>query len=190
VKRTTGLEPVSPEWRSDALPAELRPREHARLESNQRPLPSQGSAHPLSYGRTRASGRSRTCAATVRRVRASVDTTEAGKVETAGVEPAPPRCKRGAHPHELHPQRRECGRVESNHHSAGRPGYSRLSSPVLSVREGGVAGRARTDAARITTANAAATPRPPRNGDDRIRTGGLSPDKRALCALELRPHGR
>lgn len=56
---------------------ELRPREHARLESNQRPLPSQGSAHPLSYGRPRASGRSRTCAATVRRVRASVDTTEA-----------------------------------------------------------------------------------------------------------------
>ena len=80
--------------------------------------------------------------------------------------------------------------MESNHHSAGRPGYSRLSSPVLSAREGGVAGRARTDAARITTANAAATPRPPRNGDDRIRTGGLSPDKRALCALELRPHGR
>ena len=31
----------------------------------------------------------------------------------------------------------ECGRVESNHHSAGRPGYSRLSSPVLSVREEG-----------------------------------------------------
>src|SRR5690349_24004455 len=28
---------------------ELRPREHARLESNQRPLPSPGSAHPLSY---------------------------------------------------------------------------------------------------------------------------------------------
>ena len=26
-------------------------------------------------------------------------------METAGVEPAPPRCKRGAHPHELHPQR-------------------------------------------------------------------------------------
>jgi hypothetical protein len=58
---------------------------------------------------------------------------------------------------------------------------------VLSVREGRVAGRVRTDAARITTANAAATPRPPRNGDDRIRTGGLSRDKRALCAPELRP---
>jgi hypothetical protein len=31
----------------------------------------------------------------------------------------------------------ECGRVESNHHSRRRPGYSRLSSPVLSVRERG-----------------------------------------------------
>jgi hypothetical protein len=33
----------------------------------------------------------------------AVDTTEA-EVETAGVEPAPPRCKRGALPQELHPQ--------------------------------------------------------------------------------------
>jgi hypothetical protein len=31
------------------------------------------------------------------------------------------------------------------------------------------------------------TPRPPRSGDDRTRTGGLSPDKRALCSSELRP---
>ncbi len=36
------------------------------------------------------------------------------------------------------------------------------------------------------------TPRPPRsgtrpNGDDRTRTGGLSPDKRALCSSELHP---
>ena len=29
---------------------------------------------------------------------------------------------------------RECGRVESNHHSTGRQGYSLLSSPMLSVR--------------------------------------------------------
>ena len=34
---------------------ELRPREYARLESNQRPLPSHGSALcPLSYGRERS----------------------------------------------------------------------------------------------------------------------------------------
>jgi hypothetical protein len=31
----------------------------------------------------------------------------------------------------------ECGRVESNHHSRGRRGYSPLSSPVLSVRTRG-----------------------------------------------------
>jgi hypothetical protein len=28
--------------------------EHARLDSNQRPLPSHGSAHPLSYGRKKS----------------------------------------------------------------------------------------------------------------------------------------
>ncbi len=43
-KRTTRIERASPEWRPGALPSELRPREHARLESNQRPLPSQSSA--------------------------------------------------------------------------------------------------------------------------------------------------
>ena len=50
-----------------------------------------------------------------------------------------------------------------------------------------MAGRARTDAAGLTTPSAAATPRPPWSGDDRARTGGLSPDKRALCSPELRP---
>src|SRR5204863_3288451 len=51
-------------------------------------------------------------------------------------------------PVELHPQRKKCGRVESNHHSAGRQGYSLLSSPVLSVRvrRSRVVGRARTGA--------------------------------------------
>src|SRR4051812_23014155 len=44
-KRTTRIERASPGWRPGALPSELRPRvKHARLESNQRPLPSQGSA--------------------------------------------------------------------------------------------------------------------------------------------------
>ena len=48
-----------------------------------------------------------------------------------------PRCKRGARPVELHPpaaEKARCGRVESNHHSLRRRGYSALSSPVLSVR--------------------------------------------------------
>src|SRR5262245_22641284 len=48
-------------------------------------------------------------------------------METAGVEPALPRCKRGAAA-AARPRER-CGRVESNHHSLRRPGYSRLGSP-------------------------------------------------------------
>src|SRR5262249_993970 len=107
-------------------------------------------------------------------------------VETAGVEPAPPRCKRGAHPHELHPQVDECGRVESNHHSRRRRGYSPLSSQMLSVRVGGAADRVRTGTARITTSNAAVTPQPPRAG-----TTGVEPAAYRLTsersAVELRP---
>jgi hypothetical protein len=44
-ERTTRLERASPGWRPGALPAELRPHGYARLGSNQRPLPSQDSAH-------------------------------------------------------------------------------------------------------------------------------------------------
>ena len=115
-------------------------------------------------------------------------------METAGVEPAPPRCKRGAHPHELHPQDdMRTGGVEPPQHWA--TGLQPAELAGAQRPQGEVAGRDRTDAARITTANAAATPRPPwmgppGNGDDRIRTGGLSPDKRALCAPELRPPTR
>ena len=132
-------------------------------------------------------------------------------METAGIEPAPPRCKRGAPPPELRPRARprrasvaaRCGRVESNHQSSRRPGYSRVSSPGAQRPRGGVTGRARTGAAGITAPDAshyttvttgghfsrrncrlrAVT----RDGDDRTRTGGLSPDKRALCSSELRP---
>ena len=50
-----------------------------------------------------------------------------------GVEPDPPRCKRGALPVELHP-RGDAGRVESNHHSQRRWRYRPVSSPMLSVR--------------------------------------------------------
>src|SRR5438552_11271271 len=77
-------------------------------------------------------------------------------------------------------RKRECGRVESNHHSARRRVYRPLSSPSAQRPREGVADRGRTGAARITTADAAVTPRPPWSGDDRTRTGGLSPDKRAL----------
>src|SRR5262249_27274151 len=118
-----------------------------------------GARHAAGYTtglRRRASGRSRTCATTVRRVRAAVDTTEA-KVETAGVEPASPRCKRGALPHELHP-RMKGGRPDSNRRRADH----------------------NRECCRYTTVTM--------NGDDRIRTGGLSPDKRALCALSYAPN--
>ena len=51
----------------------------------------------------------------------------------------------------------------------------------------GAADRARTGTARITTSNAAVTPQPPPSGDDRTRTGGLSPDKRVLLPLSYAP---
>ncbi len=136
VKRTTRIERASPEWRSGALPAELRPRENARLESNQRPLPSQSSALPLSYGRVLReppAGVEPAPRPYKGRVLA-VDTTEA-KVETAGIEPASCSVQaRGALPEHV-PVR--CGRVESNHHSARQRRYRPLSSPVLSVRRRG-----------------------------------------------------
>jgi hypothetical protein len=82
-----------------------------------------------------------------------------------------------------------CGRVESNHHSTRRQGYSLLSSPnAQRPHELRVAGRARTGASgdhnpgcfRLHHGHH-------ESGDDRTRTGGLSPDKRVLCASELRP---
>jgi hypothetical protein len=72
-KRTTRLERASSGRRPGALPTELHPRvKHARLESNQRPLPSQSSAlsTELTTGVTRASGRNRTHSSAVRRARA------------------------------------------------------------------------------------------------------------------------
>jgi hypothetical protein len=83
----------------------------------------------------------------------------------------------------------ECGRVESNHHSAGPRGYSPLSSPMLSVR---MKGRPtgfepvpRGSRPRMLPLHHSHHEK--RSGDDRIRTGGFSADNRALCAAELRP---
>lgn len=105
-------------------------------------------------------------------------------METVGVEPTPPSLQaRRSSCLSYIPKREwsECGRVESNHHSARRQGYSLLSSPVLSVRvQGG----------RPTGFEPVPRGSRPRmlplhhshhvSGDDRTRTGGLSPDKRAL----------
>ena len=109
-------------------------------------------------------------------------------VETAGVEPAFPRCKRGARPLSYVPDG-QCERVESNHHSAG--------AAALQAAE--LAGAQRSHARRKGD-------RPDSNrhlqgshpwmlplhhghhdADDRTRTGGLSVDSRALCSSELRP---
>src|SRR5262249_8382183 len=113
----------------------------------------------------------------------AVDTTEAQrwrgpKVETAGVETAPPRCKRGALPPELHPREGECGRVEANHHRRRRQGYSLLSSPMLSVRERegrptGFEPIPRGSRPRMLTL----TPQPPRTG-----TTGLEPAANRLTS--------
>jgi hypothetical protein len=78
--------------------------------------------------------------------------------------------------------------MESNHHSLWHPVYSRESSPVLSVRVEWGGDRPGSNRRRgfhtpgcflYTTATM--------NGDDRTRTGALSPDKRALSSSELRP---
>jgi hypothetical protein len=69
------------------------------------------------------------------------------EVETAGVEPAFPRCKRGARPLSYVPDG-QCERVESNHHSAG--------AAALQAAE--LSGAQRSHAAR-------------RRATDRIRTG-------------------
>ena len=82
-------------------------------------------------------------------------------METVGVEPTPPSLQARRSAELSYIPRHECGRVESNHHSARRQGYSLLSSPVLSVRIEGAADRIRTGTARITTSDAAVTPRPP-----------------------------
>jgi hypothetical protein len=59
---------------------------------------------------------------------------------------------------------------------------------VLSVRaKERAADRARTGSARITTSDAAAYTTATTNGDDRIRTGDVSVDNRALWPAELRP---
>jgi hypothetical protein len=81
------------------------------------------------------------------------------RVRTGGVEP-PQREATGLQPAELAGAQRP--------HEGGRPDSNR---------------RRRGSQPRVLPS----TPRPPWSGDDRDRTGGLSPDKRALCSSELRP---
>ena len=61
---------------------------------------------------------------------------------------------------------------------------------MLGIRVKGAADRTRTGTARLTTSSACRYTTATTNGDDRIRTGGLSPDKRVLCPLSYAPEGR
>jgi hypothetical protein len=126
VKWTARIERASPGWRPGALPVELRPRVKEEPPAGVEPAlqPYEGCVLPL--------------------------TPQKPGVETAGVEPAFPRCKRGARPLSYVPDE-ECERVESNHHSAGRRLYRPRSSPVLSVR---MAARRATDRIRTGTCRA------------------------------------
>jgi hypothetical protein len=110
------------------------------------------------------------------------------QVETAGVEPAPPRCKRGALPPELHPQVMRTGRFERPQREAA--GLQPVELTRAQRPQDRAAGRIRTGTSRITTSDAAVTPQPPRtrSGDDRTRTGDLSPDKRLLLPLSYAPN--
>jgi hypothetical protein len=111
---------------------------------------AQGGEAAAGQGSERASGRNRTRTPAVQRACAAVDTTEA-KVEMAGVEPAPPRCKRGALPPELHPQVRTDG-VEPPQPEAPRLQRGELTRAQRPRT--GVADRIRTDASGITTPGA------------------------------------
>ncbi len=82
-------------------------------------------------------------------------------METVGVEPTPPRCKRGALPIELHPQVRTGG-VEPPQREALRLQRRELSNAQHPQGKEGAVGRIRTGTSRITTSGAAVTSRPPR----------------------------
>jgi hypothetical protein len=145
-----------------------------------------------------------------RRIRAALSTELRAFKPPAGIEPAPRPYKGRVLPLTLRRQRwrwqesnlrllgasevlchqsfiPKCGRMESNHHSLRRRVYSAGSSPVLSVRvkgwPTGFEPTLRGSRPRVL----AVTPQPPCDGDDRIRTGDLSPDKRVLFSAELRP---
>ena len=79
----------------------------------------------------------------------AVDTTEAS-METVGVEPTFPRCKRGALPPSFVPRVRT---VDSNHYARGTR-VTAASSPVLASARKRAVGRIRTGTSRITTSGA------------------------------------
>ena len=112
---------------------------------------------------------------------------ETSQEPPAGVEPTPRPYKGRVLAVDTTEARSEWRRWDSNPH---RPRCKRGARPVERrprVELEGATDRIRTGTARITTSDAAVTPQPPRSGDDRTRTGGLSPDKRALFPLSYAP---
>jgi hypothetical protein len=173
VEPPAGVEPAPRPYKGRVLAVDTTEAKWSRRDSN--PRPSRAVLAGFT-GSTQLPGARRGCTLAELVLRPHM--------ETAGVEPAPPRCKRGALPPELRPR---CGRVESNHHSARHPGYSRRSSPVLSVRvlrgdrpaSNRRLGSHGPGCFRYTTVTT--------GGDDGPRTRDLSLDRRVLCATELRP---
>jgi hypothetical protein len=137
---------------------------HARLESNQRPLPPQSSALSTEQERSKKSPRQELNPHLGRTKGACLPLTLRRRV---GSGDGGTRTHIGLVASEVLFQLSDvpgikCGRVESNHHSARRRGYSPLSSPGAQRPHEGATDRIRTGTARITTSDAAVTPRPPR----------------------------
>jgi hypothetical protein len=165
-KRTARLERAPPGWRPGALPLKQRPRKEPPAGVEPAPQPYEGCVLPLTPQRRDQ------------------------LMETAGVEPAPPRCKRGDLTSEPRPQVELCGRVESNHLSAWPRVYRPQSSPMLSVRKRAT-DRIRTGTAGFTTPNAAVTSQSPRKRgrpDSNRRRLGRQPS--ALAVLSYAPNER
>ena len=104
-------------------------------------------------------------------------------METAGVEPAPPRCKRGALPPELHPREMRTGGVEPPQREAHRVTARELADAQRP--RGGVAGRIRTGTAGLTTPDA---DRLHHGHHERTGTTGLEPAASRLtseCSARL-----
>jgi hypothetical protein len=108
-------------------------------------------------------------------------------METAGVEPAPPRCKRGALPPELHPLVDADGWSRTT--TARGVAFTARGAHQCSAPAGKEGGRPDSNrnledhdlgCCRYTTTTTC-------SGDDRTRTGGLSPDKRLLLPLSYAP---
>jgi hypothetical protein len=86
--------------------------------------------------------------------------------------PPLPTCAGAAH----------CGLVANGARTGAHPSGKRSGRG-----KSGVTDRTRTGTARLTTSGARRYTTATMSGDDRTRTGNLSPDKRALSSAELRP---